>query len=493
MKNQWFATLVLTILVTAAAAPAFAVDPYVGLFGDTLGGPGGATHSRTETWANAPWTEIEMWVWWKPDPAKGLTAGEYKIIYPSFVIPIDLTSNPLNVVEIGWPDYGISFTVGAQHCQYDWYWSHRQNLLVKSTTQYGYVQIVPDPTIPSPPYNILMTSCEPGFPIYTCAGTSLGINNIRCSPLPLNGAAPQASTLLTASFVRYIYVGCGTTEYRSIFRLYPKFAPADTIIILHGLANCPYYGQDGCDSFNLSLAEPMTDGTTYVLEANVYTESCVCANARGLLCLPLDNCGPFHSTFEFTYHAPIGTLLQASSASLRGAVIEIAWELSAVDAGTSFFVSRSENGGDFRALDAAGLLRNGLRFSYVDRAVEAGRSYTYKVEYGLGAPSRVLFISEAVTTPAMPLTLYQNKPNPFNPSTTISFYLPQECVVGLEVYDIAGRLVARLIAGERRGSGTHQVEWNGRDSRGAAVSSGIYFYRLSAGKETISKKMVLLR
>jgi hypothetical protein len=213
-----------------------------------------------------------------------------------------------------------------------------------------------------------------------------------------------------------------------------------------------------------------------------------------LTCLDnFDVCGALHSTWEFTFHAAVATLLQSSSASVRASGIEVAWELSAVDEGASFFVSRSENGGDFRMLDASGLVREGLKFTCVDRSIEPGRSYSYKVEYGVGTPSRLLFISEAVSTPAMPLTLYQNKPNPFNPSTTISFYLPQESVVGLEVYDISGRLVSRLIAGERRGAGTHNVEWTGRDSRGAVVSSGVYFYRLSAGKENISRKMVLLR
>jgi hypothetical protein len=224
----------------------------------------------------------------------------------------------------------------------------------------------------------------------------------------------------------------------------------------------------------------MVDKAAYILEAH---DICMCTGCYGC----------WSSEVQFTFDKTVATLLQSSSAALRGSDIEVAWALSAIDQGTSFFVSRSENGGDFKMLDASALSRDGLKFTYVDRSIEPGKTYSYKVEYGLGAPSRVLFISEAVSTPAMPLTLYQNKPNPFNPSTTISFYLPKESVVSLEVYDISGRLVSRLIGGERRSAGTYNVEWNGREARGVAVSSGVYLYRLSAGKETVSRKMVLLR
>jgi flagellar hook assembly protein FlgD len=107
--------------------------------------------------------------------------------------------------------------------------------------------------------------------------------------------------------------------------------------------------------------------------------------------------------------------------------------------------------------------------------------------------SRVLFETEEIATPAMPLTLHQNHPNPFNPSTTITYYLPAAAAVTLDVYDTAGRLVTRLVDGVKQEKGTHEAAWRGLDGSGRAVSSGVYFYRLTCGKETISKKMVLLR
>jgi hypothetical protein len=113
--------------------------------------------------------------------------------------------------------------------------------------------------------------------------------------------------------------------------------------------------------------------------------------------------------------------------------------------------------------------------------------------------------------------LYQNSPNPFVPSvsglTTIHFRVnPGETGsagagfgsqavadgaagrfdVTLAVYDVSGRLVRRLLAG-RRDPGEYAAEWNGLDEQGVEVSSSVYYYRLSVGGFSASKKMVLIR
>jgi flagellar hook assembly protein FlgD len=92
----------------------------------------------------------------------------------------------------------------------------------------------------------------------------------------------------------------------------------------------------------------------------------------------------------------------------------------------------------------------------------------------------------------VPLTLYQNSPNPFNPSTEIRYYLPERCSVALDIYDVNGALVANLLEGYRD-KGTHTVSWDGRDRNGRQMTSGVYFYRLKAGKTEVSRKMVLAR
>jgi hypothetical protein len=96
--------------------------------------------------------------------------------------------------------------------------------------------------------------------------------------------------------------------------------------------------------------------------------------------------------------------------------------------------------------------------------------------------------------PALPdeLSLNQNYPNPFNPQTTIYFGLPGKSRVSLEVFDILGRKIAEVIDGELE-AGQHSVGWDGRDLKGEAVSSGIYFYRLTTEFGIKQEKMTLLK
>jgi hypothetical protein len=78
-------------------------------------------------------------------------------------------------------------------------------------------------------------------------------------------------------------------------------------------------------------------------------------------------------------------------------------------------------------------------------------------------------------------------PNPFNPVTRISYYLPRDEFVELSIFDVAGRLVRELVA-QKQSAGEHIVKWNAD-----GISSGVYFYRLKAGNQTLTKKMVLLK
>lgn len=83
-------------------------------------------------------------------------------------------------------------------------------------------------------------------------------------------------------------------------------------------------------------------------------------------------------------------------------------------------------------------------------------------------------------------------PNPFNPTTTIRYNVPSSGRVVLSIYDVNGRLVATLLD-ENREAGEHIARWNGRDARGRASSSGIYFARLEWNGATQTRKLVLLK
>jgi len=89
--------------------------------------------------------------------------------------------------------------------------------------------------------------------------------------------------------------------------------------------------------------------------------------------------------------------------------------------------------------------------------------------------------------------LYQNRPNPFNPSTEISFSLQKRSRVVIRVYDVRGRLINTLLDEVRNPGIYNDVHWMGRNSRGSEMASGVYFYRMRTGSFTDIRKMILLR
>jgi len=103
-----------------------------------------------------------------------------------------------------------------------------------------------------------------------------------------------------------------------------------------------------------------------------------------------------------------------------------------------------------------------------------------------------LGVPEMPEQPPLSFQLFNNYPNPFNPTTRLEFYLPQQVDVSLKVYDIMGREVM-TIANESMNAGYHRMNWNGRDKRGQQVPSGIFIAILVTPEYSRSIKMVLLK
>jgi hypothetical protein len=132
----------------------------------------------------------------------------------------------------------------------------------------------------------------------------------------------------------------------------------------------------------------------------------------------------------------------------------------------------------------------------VDAAVSAGREYSYWLDVKLvGGDCHIFGPTSAVSAVECPkrVILKQNIPNPFNPSTTVAFELRERAEVRLEIFDLSGRLIVKLIDSEIEEAGSHAITWDGEDSFGESVASGVYFYRLQAGDYSEAKRMVLLR
>ncbi len=83
-------------------------------------------------------------------------------------------------------------------------------------------------------------------------------------------------------------------------------------------------------------------------------------------------------------------------------------------------------------------------------------------------------------------------PNPFNPGTYIRFDLNQPALVKVSIYNQRGQLVTELVKDALR-DGSHEFYWNGEDNSGKGVASGIYFFRVATGKESITRKIMLLK
>ncbi len=102
-------------------------------------------------------------------------------------------------------------------------------------------------------------------------------------------------------------------------------------------------------------------------------------------------------------------------------------------------------------------------------------------------------LTSADDTPGPPRLSLENHPNPFNPTTVIRYALPESAPASLKVYDVAGRLVRTIFGSVKVPAGAYEVEWDGKDDNGNSVSSGVYFCRLTAGKESLTRKVVLLK
>ncbi|MFH0990818.1 MAG: cytochrome c3 family protein [bacterium] len=188
------------------------------------------------------------------------------------------------------------------------------------------------------------------------------------------------------------------------------------------------------------------------------------------------------------------------AASLRNQV-SLRWDApSPVDDDIEKYVIYRGTNANFDPATSSPIADNVKDLTYIDKLVQTG-SYVYKIKAVDNAGNQSAYTtSGAVLTGVSDLeqgiptefALNQNYPNPFNPSTQISFALPKESQVKVTIYSINGNKIATLID-DHMTAGYKNVVWNGKDSRGNIVSSGVYLYRIEAGDFAASKKMMLMK
>ena len=136
------------------------------------------------------------------------------------------------------------------------------------------------------------------------------------------------------------------------------------------------------------------------------------------------------------------------------------------------------------------LVNGHIYYTWEDTRIE-GQGYDIFARVDRFSTS-VIPVADRIEGVPVKYVLYPNYPNPFNPATTISFGLPQPAHVQVEIFDVNGRKVKRLVD-QACSAGIHSVVWNGTDEADRKVCSGIYICRFSAGEVMLHRKMILAK
>ena len=189
----------------------------------------------------------------------------------------------------------------------------------------------------------------------------------------------------------------------------------------------------------------------------------------------------------------VATQLRAASIVVVAAGVRLRYELAERDPGEVVRLYRSSNpDGGWRVIAPDLQPQRADNYEFTDADVESGHTYYYLLEAQTGGDTPRELHRGSATIPARDMVLEQNQPNPFNPRTSIRFYLPVRGPVELDVFDIRGALVRRLARGTFD-AGPHALDWDGTDDAGRPVASGVYVYRLSAERRSQIRKMMLLK
>jgi hypothetical protein len=110
----------------------------------------------------------------------------------------------------------------------------------------------------------------------------------------------------------------------------------------------------------------------------------------------------------------------------------------------------------------------------------------------IGTNSTTIGVDPAPSDAPRTFQLLAAKPNPSRGSSEIRFLVPSTCTVDVALFDLAGRKVRSLVAGERSTPGDHRIRWDGRDASGAPAQSGVYFVQVRAGRDVGVRKLIVL-
>jgi hypothetical protein len=203
-------------------------------------------------------------------------------------------------------------------------------------------------------------------------------------------------------------------------------------------------------------------------------------------------------TFTFTQLNP------AELASFDGALqtdkVVLNWSTVSQTNNAGWRITRSVDGENFEAVgdfvQGAGTADALMNYTFEDKNLPGVEKVYYRLEQvdldGSISQSNVIEVLLGARMPLPTEFAVNVYPNPFNPSTTITYSLPEAAPVTVVIYDVLGQQVRQLIS-QFNSAGRYQVQWDARDSQGRGVASGVYIARIDAGTSTLSQKMLLLK
>jgi FlgD Ig-like domain/Beta-propeller repeat len=194
---------------------------------------------------------------------------------------------------------------------------------------------------------------------------------------------------------------------------------------------------------------------------------------------------------KFSDDETVPVAISSFTATARNAGIDVRWSVSHDEELSSFSLYRRA-GDATQPVEIASGSFNAANASYFDKKVAPATTYHYELLVRARSGDEFRSPVVAATTPGLTTALGQNRPNPFNPATTIEYSVTERTRVVVGIYDATGALVTRLDEGVRE-AGTFTVKWDGRDATGKPAGSGVYFYRLEGTRGTAARKMVLLK
>ncbi len=238
------------------------------------------------------------------------------------------------------------------------------------------------------------------------------------------------------------------------------------------------------DDINIDVSG-LEAGAKYWLSVYIEAEN----NGGTKITDPATGGGTPYSAY-FTTDAAFPVELSSFTANLSNNTVNLNWATATEINNYGFEIEKSvdkDNWNKIAFVNGRGNSNNVNYYAYADKNVTSGNNY-YRLKQldNDGAFVYSSIVEVNVNAPAK-FELAQNYPNPFNPATKISYSIPEASNVKLTIYNTIGQVVRSINEGYKE-MGSYTVEFNGRD-----LNSGIYFYKLEAGKNSQIRKMIMVK